>query len=233
VITDLAEAETLRMADALAALDHDDWSKQTDCPKWTVRDVAGHVVGMTRTFTALPQFARDMVASTRAKGDGLQVDALTARQVEHNAALSPDELIAELRALAPRNAAWRRSRRLMRNIPLKNEMRDGTVETWKFAYLVDTILTRDTWMHRVDIAEATGRPMTLTADHDGRIVADVVAEWARRHGQPFTLRLRGPAGGEFSHGTGGDDLQLDAIQFCRILSGRGEGTGLLTQEVPF
>jgi hypothetical protein len=54
-------------------------------------------------------------------------------------------------------------------------------------YLLDTILTRDPWMHRVDIARATGRDMVLTADHDGRIVADVVAEWARRHGQPFTL----------------------------------------------
>ncbi|MDX1382582.1 MAG: hypothetical protein R3190_03005, partial [Thermoanaerobaculia bacterium] len=45
--------------------------------------------------------------------------------------------------------------------------------------LFDTILTRDTWMHRTDLAEATGRPLELTADHDGRIVADVVAEWAR------------------------------------------------------
>jgi hypothetical protein len=88
-------------------------------------------------------------------------------------------------------------------------------------------------MHRVDITRATGREMVLTADHDGRLVADVVAEWARRHGQPFTLHLTGPAGGVFTQGTGGDELTLDAVEFCRTLSGRANGAGLLTQEVPF
>ena len=233
MITDLHEAETLRMADALAALDEDDWSKQTDCPKWTVRDLAGHVVGMTRTFTALPRFAADMIKSTRTKGDGPQVDALTGLQVERNASLSTHELIAQLRGLAPQNAKWRASRRFMRKITMPVDMRDGTIEKWNLGYLVDTILTRDTWMHRVDVAEATGKPITLTPEHDGRIVADVVDEWARRHGKPYTLRLTGPAGGTFSRGEGGEEIEVDAVQFCRILSGRGVGSGLLNQEVPF
>ena len=57
------------------------------------------------------------------------------------------------------------------------------------------ILTRDAWMHRLDLARATGQDPTLTADHDGVIVADVVAEWARRHGQPYRLELPArPAG---------------------------------------
>jgi hypothetical protein len=111
-------------------------------------------------------------------------------------------------------------------------MRDGTVETWRMGYIFDVILTRDTWMHRVDISRATGRPHELTAEHDGRLVADVVAEWARRHGRPFTLHLTGPAGGSYASGTG-EELTLDAVEFCRILSGREEGTGLLAQEVPF
>ncbi|MDQ6724619.1 MAG: hypothetical protein M3066_00345, partial [Actinomycetota bacterium] len=42
-----------------------------------------------------------------------------------------------------------------------------------------------------------GRELVLTADHDARIVADVVAEWSTRHGRPFFLTLTGPAGGEF------------------------------------
>ena len=233
MITDLHEAETLRFADALAALDDDDWTKQTDCPKWTVRDMAGHVVGMTRTFTALPRFAADMIKSTRTKGDGPQVDALTGLQVERNASLPTDELIAQLRALAPQNAKWRASRRVMRNITMPVDMRDGSVEKWKLGYLVDTILTRDTWMHRTDVAAATGKPMTLTAEHDGLIVADVVEEWARRHGQSYALRLTGPAGGTFRRGERGEEIEIDAVQFCRILSGRGEGAGLLNQEVPF
>jgi hypothetical protein len=88
-------------------------------------------------------------------------------------------------------------------------------------------------MHRVDITRATGRELVLTAEHDGRIVADAVAEWARRHGQPFTLELTGPAGGTFTRGSDGEAITLDAVELCRIFSGRATGSGLLTQEVPF
>jgi hypothetical protein len=78
--------------------------------------------------------------------------------------------------------------------------------------------------------------MELSAGHDGRIVADVVAEWARRHGKPFALELTGPAGGTYTHDpdlpeTG--HISLDAVDFCRILAGRGHPTGLLTTIVPF
>jgi hypothetical protein len=75
--------------------------------------------------------------------------------------------------------------------------------------------------------------MQLTPEHDGRLVADVVADWARRHGQPFTLRLDGPAGGSFTAGPGGPEIRLDAVQFCRILSGRDAADGLLATRVPF
>ena len=110
----------------------------------------------------------------------------------------------------------------------------GATETWRMAYLFDVVLTRDPWMHRVDIARATGRELELTPGHDGRIVADVVGEWARRHGRPCTLVLTGPAGGSFVAGDGaGEHHELDAVEFCRIISGRASGAGLLTQEVPF
>lgn len=100
-------------------------------------------------------------------------------------------------------------------------------------YLLDVILTRDPWMHRVDIARATGREIELTPEHDGRIIADVVAEWARLHGTPVTLTLTGPAGGEYVAGENGEHITIDAVEFCRTLSGRATGIGLLTQEVPF
>jgi hypothetical protein len=100
-------------------------------------------------------------------------------------------------------------------------------------WLNDVVYTRDTWMHRIDLSRATGRPLVLTADHDGRIVADAVADWARLHGRPFELELTGPAGGHYRTGTAGEHHQLDAIEFCRTITGRREGTGLLTTEVPF
>ena len=100
--------------------------------------------------------------------------------------------------------------------------------------LIDVIYLRDTWMHRVDTATATGAELVLTPEHDGRIVADVVAEWARRHGAPFTLELTGPAGGLFSaSGAAGEPTVLDAVEFCTLLAGRGTPTGLFTTIVPF
>ena len=94
-------------------------------------------------------------------------------------------------------------------------------------------------MHRVDTASATGGELVLTAEHDGRIIAEVVAEWARRHGQPFTLELTGVAGGAFTAGGGaggnggGQAIVIDAVEFCSVLAGRGEATGLLATIVPF
>jgi hypothetical protein len=46
------------------------------------------------------------------------------------------------------------------------------------------------------------------------------------------LVLTGTAGGTYKQGTGGDELELDAVEFCRILSGRGSGDGLLEHKLP-
>jgi hypothetical protein len=110
---------------------------------------------------------------------------------------------------------------------------NGEDETWALGYLIDVILTRDPWMHRVDISRATGAELVLTAEHDGVLIDDVVREWQGRHGQPCTVHLTGPAGGEWTFGSGGPELTYDAIEFCRTISGRGTPEGLLTTEVPF
>jgi hypothetical protein len=98
---------------------------------------------------------------------------------------------------------------------------------------MDVILTRDVWLHRIDICRAAGRRPDLDEDVDGRIVADVVADWATHHGLPVDLELTGPAGGHFVQGDDGEHLTLDAVEFCRILSGRAEGEGLLRTKVVF
>jgi hypothetical protein len=86
-------------------------------------------------------------------------------------------------------------------------------------YLLDVGFTRDVWAHRIDLSKATGREMYLPADHDGRLVADIVGEWASIYDQPFELVLEGPAGGKFSLGTDGERVEIDAIDFIRVLSG--------------
>lgn len=235
----LATTEYQRVAAQLRELEPDDWTRPTDCPLWDVRAMAGHTVGMMATFTGYRTMMRTMSAATKAskRSGGPLVDAMTAKQVADHAAMTTAQLIAKVDEVGPRAARWRTSRpALFRRMPMKETV-GGVPETWRMGFLFHTILTRDPWMHRVDIARATDRAMTLTAEHDGRIVADVVAEWARRHGMPFTLTLTGPAGGEFvaggGAGAGGERIEIDALEFCRILSGRATGTGLLSQEVPF
>jgi uncharacterized protein (TIGR03083 family) len=232
----LAVTEYARLVDQLRTLAPEDWTKPTDCSLWDVRAVAGHCVGMMADFTSYRALMRRMRAATKAakKTGGPLIDAMTAMQVADNDGLSTAELVERAEQVGPRAAHWRaKAPRLFRRMPMRQDVA-GRTETWRMGYLLDTILSRDPWMHRIDIARATGRDLVLTTDHDGRIVADVVAEWARRHGQPFTLTLTGPAGGAFVAGDGpAEPLTVDAVEFCRTLSGRAHGDGLRAQEVPF
>ena len=84
----------------------------------------------------------------------------------------------------------------------------------------------------IDLARATAQPLDLDPEHDGRIVAAIVAAWSGTHDEPFTLALGGPAGGQFRAGTGGEVVDMDAIEFCRILAERGHGTGVLRHPLP-
>jgi len=229
----LAAAENERVLELLTALDDADWSKPTDCALWDVRALAAHVLGGMEAFATFPEFVHQMRAGKKAAGDGPFIDGMTAVQVSERARLTQAQLLERLANVGPR-AARRRARfpGLMRRMPMKQEV-GGVEETWKMSYLLDVVLTRDTWMHRVDLARATGHEMVLTPEHDGRLIADVVADWARRHGQPFSLHLEGPAGGTYVAGHGGEEITVDAVWFCRVLAHRGTGAGLLSHEVPF
>jgi hypothetical protein len=162
------------------------------------------------------------------------IDAMTATQVRERASMTPAAVIAQLAAAAPKAVkARRRTPAPLRWAVRMRQDPPFEAERWRFGYLVDTVFTRDTWMHRLDISRATGQPMVLTADHDGRLIADVVADWARRHAQPFSLTLTGPVGGRWRAGGGGETLELDTLDFCWIVGSRQKGTGLLAAAVPF
>jgi uncharacterized protein (TIGR03083 family) len=228
----LAATEYQRFAEMLCALRPDDWAKPTECPGWDVRAMAAHALGMVEMAASIRENARQNKLA-RARG-GLLIDSLTALQVEERAAMTPAQITGRFAARAPKAARGRRrAPAIIRRRVMSGVQFDGHDEAWRFGYLIDVILTRDPWMHRADIARATGTDLVLTAGHDGVIVADVVAEWAARHGQPYTLRLTGPAGGSWTSGDGGPLLETDAIEFCRVLSGRGHASGLLTTQVPF
>jgi hypothetical protein len=162
------------------------------------------------------------------------IDALTAIQVEKNADLTPSEVVDAMRRSGPKAArARRRSPGFVRarTMPGLQDVGDNQ-EAWTFGYLLDVILTRDPFMHRVDITRATRTPMQADPGHEGRIIEDVVREWAGRHQAPYDLVLTGLAGGHWNRGKA-ERVELDAFEFCRLLSGRSSATGLLAKQVPF
>ena len=237
VAMQLAETEYHRFLDLLRSLSPGDWTKPTDCPQWDVRAMAGHTTGMALMATGLKETLRQSLVSKR-RG-GVPLDALTALQVQEHADLTTGELVDRFATIGPRAARGRRrTPTLIRRMKLPDPQDvAGRTERWTNGYLIDTILTRDPWMHRMDICRATGRAPVLTPDHDGLVVADVVQEWADRHSRPFFLDLTGPAGGRFSKGESGPELTLDAVDFCRVLSGRTAQhtvtSDLLEVAVPF
>jgi len=237
----LAQTEYQRVTAAVEALQPDDWTRPTDCTEWDVRQLVAHIAGMAKCASSLLEMSRQSrVAKTRQRPGQALIDAQTALQVEERQRLGPEELRAELHRVGPRAARGRRRtpgfvRR--RRLP-EPQVVNGVPETWSIGYLTDVILTRDPWMHRLDLARATGQDLALTADHDRLIVADIVAEWARRHGQSNRLELTGPAGGSWSFGAGGEEIVMDAADFCRVISGRpgpddSQTWGLLATQVPF
>jgi uncharacterized protein (TIGR03083 family) len=231
----LAATEYGRALAALRALEPSDWKRPTNCELWDVREMACHVLGMAAMIASPLELRRQSkAASKRSANGGAWIDALTALQVSERDSLTPEQIVSELEKTGPKAAKGRRRipglARRLKTLPPKQT--DG-LEPWKLGYLTEVILTRDPWMHRMDIAAATEREPELTASHDGVIVADAATEWATRHGQPCTLTLTGPAGGQWTFGTGGPELEFDAIEFCRLIAGRADGEGLVKTQVPF
>jgi uncharacterized protein (TIGR03083 family) len=228
----LAAAEYDRFLDLLRSLAPDEWRRPTECEAWDVRAMATHVLAEAESHSSLREMAHQLRAYRKAKS-GPMIDAMTALQVHDRADVTPDEIVARFEHAVPRSV---RARRRMPGVVRRMRMKVDPPfekERWPLSFLMDVIYTRDTWMHRGDISRANGRDVALTTEHDGRIVADVVAEWARRHGQPFTLTLTGAAGGTYAAGDGGEHIELDAVEFGRIVSGRATGTGLLATAVPY
>ena len=169
----LAGTENQRVVDLLRSLDDADWAQPTDCTAWDVRALAGHLLGGMEAFSSPKEFVHVLRAASKAAGDGPMVDGMTSVQVQERAGLDRAELLRRLAVAAPKQAAARsRVPGPLRLLPMKEEV-GGVKETWRVGYLLDVILTRDAWMHRVDVSRATGRELVLTADHDGRIVGAV------------------------------------------------------------
>lgn len=208
-----------RLLETISSLTPDEWLKPTDCDPWRVRDIVAHIVAWDHATINPGRFTRESVLGFRARKDhgGNRLDAQNQLQVDELASLSPPELLARLRSLTPRfHKAKKRLAGLGRAIPYKENF-SGTWVT--FGYALTTILGRDHFMHHIDISKATGRGFEPNPQ-EIKIVHDAVREWAGKADADVTLELSGPAGGTFVRGSGDTTIATDAIEFCRVISGR-------------
>jgi uncharacterized protein (TIGR03083 family) len=219
----LAEAELDRFLALVESLFPEDWAKPTACTAWNVRQILAHQAGAYAGYAGWREFRRQ-VGTHPAPGQLLE-DALSAVQVADRAGKTPAELIAELRAVGRRAVATRqRIPPAVRWLGLPHP----AVGMLQLGYLLDIIYTRDTWMHRLDITRATGRAMTLTYDHDGRIIALVMRDLARALapklvGKAVVFELTGLAGGTWRIGADAAPtatIRMDALDFNILASGR-------------
>ncbi len=230
----ITEVEFDRMVACLRALEPSDWARRTDCEAWDVRAVALHLLGAAESNASMRESVHQIRKGKRLfkeMGGHHWVDGVNEIQIRERSDLGVEELINRYVAVAPRAVSMRRRLpRPVRALPLV--VFPEPIGRMSVGYLMDMVYTRDVWMHRVDISRAVGHDMELTAEHDGRIVADMVAEWAALHGEPFTLELEGPAGGSFRAGGEDEYVRIDAIEFTRIVSGRGDASGILAHPLP-
>lgn len=230
----IAAEENVRFLSLLESLTDADWSHETDCAAWDVRKLVLHLIGSAESQSSPRELVHQLRAGRKLFkeiGGDHWVDGLNEVQIRDRAPVPNGELPAAWKKASERALKARRMMpapiRALPVLPLGPPVGRKPV-----GYLFDMGFTRDVWMHRVDVARPMGRELHLTAGHDGRIVEDILAEWAKLHGEPFTLRLTGPAGGTYTQGTDGEQYELDAVEFVRILAGRAPGGGVLRHPLP-
>ena len=170
-----------------------DWSRPADCTLWDVHALLAHNLGNMESNVSLRVMAHQITtAKKRAKVAGTQmIDELTALQVAERADLAPDDLVLRLAAVVGPALAGRRRV----PAPLRRMVRleaPPPLTSMTLGYLNDHVYTRYMWMYRVDICRATGRDVMVDDDHDRRVVATIVCDWAVGHGADFDLTLARP-----------------------------------------
>lgn len=154
----------------LPTLTDDDWALPTDCPEWTVKDIAAHLAHLEDELVTGETAYSDPGASAVAS-------AYTRHGVEARSAKTPAEHIAEFSdAVAIRSRA-------LRDLPDDPDTpapsTPGGID-WSW----DTLLRNrciDVWVHEQDIRRAVGRPGGLDS------VGAQVTTTAFKMAMPFVI----------------------------------------------
>jgi len=226
--------ENRRFAELMESLSPTQWSTPTECTRWDVRAMAAHLVGSAASQASPREFFRQKRGGKpicKELGSPFWWDGMNELQVRERASLTTEQLISEWTTVSAK--ALKSRTKMPRPIAgLKLLNLPEPVGRQPLSYLFDIGFTRDVWAHRIDIAHAIAVEPDFDAVHDRRILADIIAEWAATHGEPFTLVLGGPAGGTFAQGIGGEEVHISVVDFVRTLAERTTASGVLRHTLP-
>lgn len=223
---ELAQREYEQVLSLLQMLEGDDWQQSTYCTEWNVREMVAHLAGAVTQWSSFAQFRHQTMQNPYLKEFDEPIDGINKLQVVERADTAPAELVAEFRQNGPKAIENRQKLpwpvRKIVHLPFPPLGRKS------FEYLADTIFPRDQWMHRYDICIATGKKMTVTAEHDGRIVALVMRDIADKLKKQLSernivLRLIGTHSTDYQFGnkaTVDCEIEIDFFDFNLLASGR-------------
>jgi uncharacterized protein (TIGR03083 family) len=226
----------------LRALPAASWDAGTDCTGWTVRDMAGHLLGAQEDVLGVRATLRHRRQGHKGYPALSPLDAANQAQIDAHRALSPAALVQTYEAnIAKLSHRVRTFPRVLAGIPVDKSMAPGH-SPLRLGYLYNVIYLRDAWMHAIDLARATGVPRgTGGADQlvMGQVMRDVAVEWASGPdgagglvpdaGPGLEVELTGEISGSWHLGGAGPQTRAAGVglEFVRGLSGRTPDSGLV------
>jgi uncharacterized protein (TIGR03083 family) len=203
-----------------------EWEQPTACDLWSVRDVVAHQGGHVQAGRGmLGMFAQlnPMLARPYRKRRMNALDAMNQAQVDMRREWPVERLIAEVREGTTEAIEARRRLSPAAKIVRVPAPDYGLI---RIDYLLHVVFPRDMWIHRLDVADATGRPFELDEEHDGTLLSHVVRDMERNvrkrlPGRSVRLTVEGPGGGTWRLGQGDEvPVEIGVLDFMRLSSGR-------------
>lgn len=230
-VAEVATAELEASLALLGDLGDGDWARPTDCAGWTVHDLTAHLAGQYQGLASPAGYLRRRRRARRRYPALSRLDADNRQQIDDLGGQTGPELVAMLAATGPKAIRARRKvPALVRRLHVGRMYPEESLPDDRLSYILDVLGLRDPWMHRVDIARATGRPLILGA-HDRVIVSQVITDLGRAwHGPPVLLELTGQTGGRWllGQGTPAATARADTVGYLRALAGRDDHPDLHT-----
>ena len=199
VVAALAETWA-SIASLCETLRDEEWSSQTDCPGWTVKDQVSHMIGTESALSGLPTPEVDVTRFDYLRNP---IGRSNEAWIEERRGRRPEEVLGEFRSVtAARLAALGAMSQAAFDADAATPAGPDTYGRFM------QIRVMDCWVHEQDIREATGRP----GHREGPAVDMSLDEVVTALGYVVGKRAGVPAGSSVRFElTGGSSRTVDVV----------------------